>query len=89
LDALEGIYTQLVTNGVVLPDFFKIMTLLACLPPSWEMSVIQMVMAEGDVLGITWTLTRTTILWYWDADQAKKSEHSNQSAHKLSVVKKY
>jgi len=89
LDALESIYANLVTNGVVLPAFFKSMTLLVCLPPSWETSIIQMVMAGGNVLDVTWMLTRTTIMWYWDAEQAKKAGHCNPSVHKLSVVKKY
>src|SRR6267142_2043134 len=89
LDALERIYTELVTNGVVLPAFFKSMTLLVCLPPSWETSVIQMVMAGGNILDVTWTLTRTTIMRYWDAEQAKKAGHRNPGVHKLSVVKKY
>ena len=53
LDALEGIYTKLVTNGVVLPAFFRSMTLLARLPPSWEMSIIQTVMAGGNILDVT------------------------------------
>jgi len=89
LDALEGIYAELVTNGVVLPAFFRSMTLLAHLPPSWEMSIIQTIMAGGNVLDVGWMLTRTTILRYWDADQAKKAGHRTQSAHKLSAVKKY
>src|SRR6266850_4579354 len=89
LDALESIYAELVTNGVVLPAFFKSMTLLARLPPSWETSVIQTVMAGGNVLDVTWTLTRTTILRYWDAEQVKKAGHHNPLAHKLSAVKKY
>jgi len=89
LDALESIYTELVTNGVVLPAIFKSMTLLVCLPPSWETSVIQTVMAGGNVLNVTWMLTRTTIMQYWDAEQAKKAGHCNPSVHKLSVVKKY
>src|SRR6266850_2456289 len=89
LDALESIYTELVTNGVVLPAFFKSMTLLAHLPPSLETSIIQTVMAGGNVLDVTWTLTRTTILRYWDAEQVKKAGHRNPSVHKLSVVKKY
>jgi len=89
LDALESIYAKLVTNGVVLPAFFRSMTLLACLPPSWETSVIQTVMAGGNVLDVTWTLTRTTIMRYWDADQAKKAGHCTPLAHKLSAVKKY
>src|SRR6267142_2831865 len=53
------------------------------------MSVIQTIMAGENVLDVTWTLTRTTILRYWDADQAKKAGHHTQSAHKLSAVKKY
>jgi len=53
LDALEGIYTKLVTNGVVLPAFFRSMTLLARLSPSWEMSIIQTVMAGGNILDVT------------------------------------
>ena len=48
-----------------------------------------MVMAQGTVLGITWDLTKQTILQYWEAEQAKKLGHHSQSAHKLSAVKKY
>ena len=65
------------------------MILLSHLPPSWEMTIIQMVMVHGTVLGITWDLTKQTILCYWDAEQAKKLGHHSQSVHKLSTVKKH
>ena len=71
MDVLENIHVDLTTNGVELPDFFRSMRLLTCLPPAWETTIIQTVMAQGTVLGITWDLTKQTILWYWDAEQAK------------------
>ena len=46
-------------------------------------------MAQGTVLGITWDLTKRTILQYWDAEQAKRLGHCSSAAHKLSAVKKY
>ena len=45
LDVLENIHTDLTTNGVELPDFFRSMMLLTCLPPAWETTIIQTVMA--------------------------------------------
>ena len=75
LDALETIYRELATNQVNVLDFLRAMHLLACLPPSWESTIIQMVMAGGQIPGVTWQLTRDTILRYWDADQAKKAGH--------------
>ena len=63
--------------------------LLTHLPPAWETTIIQMVMAQGTILGITWDLTKQTILWYWDAEQAKRLGHHSPAAHKLSTVKKY
>ena len=89
MDVLENIYADMTSNGVDLPDFFKSMILLSCLPPSWETSIIQTVMAGGTVLGVTWALTKQTILHYWDAEQAKKVGHCSPAAHKLSAVKKY
>ena len=89
LDVLENIYADMTSNGVNLPDFFKSMILLSCLPPSWETSIIQMVMVGGTILGVTWDLTKQTILHYWDAEQAKKVGHRSPAAHKLSTVKKY
>ena len=63
-DVIENINVDLVTNGVELLDFFRSMILLTCLPPAWETMIIQTVMAQGTVLGITWDLTKQTILWY-------------------------
>ena len=63
--------------------------LLTRLPPAWETTIIQTVMAQGTVLGITWDLTKQTILWYWDAEQAKRLRHHSPAAHKLSAIKKY
>jgi hypothetical protein len=34
-------------------------------------------------------LTKQTILWFWDAEQAKRLGHCSLAAHKLSTVKKY
>ena len=53
LDVLENIHMDLMTNGVKLLDFFKSMMLLTHLPPTWETTIIQAVMAQGTVLGIT------------------------------------
>ena len=89
LDVLENIHTDLTTNEVELPDFFRSMMLLTCLPPAWESSIIQTVMAQGTVLGITWDLTKRTILWYWEAEQAKRLGHCSPAAHKLRAVKKH
>ena len=89
LDVLENIYADMTSNGVDLPDFFKSMILLSHLPPSWETSIIQTVMAGGTILGVTWALTKQTILRYWDAEQAKKVGHCSPAAQKLSAVKKY
>ena len=89
LDVLENIHTDLTTNGVKLPDFFRSMMLLTRLPPAWESSIIQTVMAQGTVLGITWDLTKHTILRYWDTEQAKRLGHCSPAAHKLSAVKKH
>jgi hypothetical protein len=89
LDVLENIHADLTTNGVELPDFFRSMMLLTCLPPAWESSIIQTVMAQGTVLGITWDLTKWTILWYWDTEQAKRMGHRSPAVHKLSAVKKH
>ena len=77
------------SNGVDLLDFFKSMILLSHLLPSWETSIIQTVMVGGTVLGVTWALTKQTILHYWDAEQAKRVGHHSPAAHKLSAVKKY
>ena len=57
LDVLENIYADMTSNGVDLLNFFKSMILLSCLPPSWETSIIQTVMAGGTILGVTWALT--------------------------------
>ena len=89
LDVLENIHADLMTNGVKLPDFFRSMMLLTHLPPAWESTIIQTVMARGTVLGVTWDLTKQTILRYWDAEQAKRLGHHSPAAHKLSAVKKY
>ena len=89
LDVLENIYADMTSNGVDLPDFFKSMILLSRLPPSWETTIIQTVMVGGTVLGVTWALTKQTILCYWDAEQAKKVGHCSPAVHKLSAVKKY
>ena len=89
LDVLENIHADLTTNGVELPDFFRSMMLLTRLPPAWESSIIQTIMAQGTVLGITWDLTKQTILRYWDAEQAKRLGHRSPAAHKLSTVKKH
>jgi hypothetical protein len=86
---LENIHVDLTMNGVELPDFFRSMMLLTHLPPAWESSIIQTVMAQGTVLGITWDLTKQTILRYWDAEQAKRLGHCSPAVHKLSTVKKY
>jgi hypothetical protein len=88
-DVIENINADLVTNGVEFPDFFRSMILLTRLPPAWETTIIQTVMAQGTVLGITWDLTKQTTLWYWEAEQAKKLGHHSQSVQKLSAVKKY
>ena len=45
LDVLENIHVDLTTNGVELPDFFRSIMLLTCLPPAWETTIIQTVMA--------------------------------------------
>ena len=89
LDVLENIYADMTSNGVDRPDFFKFMILLSHLPPSWETSIIQTAMVGGTILGVTWALTKETILCYWDAKQAKKVGHRSPAAHKLSAVKKY
>ena len=89
LDVLENIHADLTTNGVELPDFFRSMILLTHLPPVWETTIIQTIMAQGTVLGITWDLTKQTILWYGDAEQAKRLGHCSPAVHKLSTVKKY
>ena len=46
-------------------------------------------MAGGTVLGVTWALTKQTILRYWDAEQAKKVGRHSPAVHKLSTVKKH
>ena len=89
LDVLENIYANMTSNGVDLPDFFKSMILLSRLPPLWETTIIQTVMVGGTILGVTWALTKQTILHSWDAEQAKKVGHCSPAAHKLSTVKKY
>jgi len=71
LEHLEAIHTDLATNQAKLPEFVQSMILLSCLPPAWETSIIQTIMAGGQVTGITWALMTQTIIKYWDADQAK------------------
>jgi hypothetical protein len=44
-DVLKNIHMDLMTNGVELLDFFRSMMLLAHLPPAWESSIIQTIMA--------------------------------------------
>jgi hypothetical protein len=74
---------DLATNQAELPEFVWCMILLSHLPPAWETSIIQTIMSEGQVTGITWALTTQTIIRYWDADQAKRVGH-RPTAHKLS-----
>jgi gag-polypeptide of LTR copia-type len=88
LERLEAIHADLATNQAELPEFVRSMILLSRLPPAWETSIIQTVMAGGQVTGITWQLTTQTIIRYWDADQAKRVGH-RPTAHKLSAVKKF
>jgi hypothetical protein len=88
LERLEAIHADLTTNQAKLPEFVRSMILLSRLPPAWETSIIQTVMAGGQVTGITWQLTTQTIIRYWDADQAKRVGH-RPTAHKLSAVKKF
>jgi hypothetical protein len=88
LEHLEAIDADLATNQAKLPEFVWSMILLSHLPPAWETSIIQTVMSEGQVTGITWALTTQTIIRYWDADQAKRVGHC-PTAHKLSAVKKF
>ena len=89
LDVLENIHVDLMTNGFKLPDFFRSMMLLTCLLRGWELTIIQTSMAQGTVLGVTWDLTKWTILQYWDTEQAKRLGHHSPSVRKLSTVKKY
>jgi hypothetical protein len=88
LEHLEAIYADLATNQAKLPEFVWSMILISCLPPVWETSIIQTVMAGGQVTGITWALTTQTIIRYWDTDQAKRVGH-HPIVHKLSAVKKF
>jgi hypothetical protein len=71
LECLEAIHTDLATNQAELLEFVQSMILLSRLPPAWETSIIQTIMAGGQVTGITWALMTQTIIKYWDADQAK------------------
>jgi hypothetical protein len=73
---------------VNLPDFIKAMVLLTVLPSSWEAPIIQTVMQGGTITAITFDSTKQTILWYWDAEKAKKVGKSNAfTAAKISAVK--
>jgi hypothetical protein len=65
IEQLEAIHVNLATNQAELLEFVQSMILLSCLPPAWETSIIQTVMAGGQVTDITWQLMTQTKRREW------------------------